>query len=84
VRYTNRGRIRVSYDAPRVIVSDSGVGIAPEHQPQLFERYFRGESTPDGLGLGLAIVRRICDDFGWKVEVQSRPGAGSTFTVVLA
>jgi signal transduction histidine kinase len=84
VRYTNRGRIRISYDAPRVIVSDSGVGIAPEHQPQLFERYFRGDSTPDGLGLGLAIVRRICDDLGWKVEVQSRPGVGSTFSVVLA
>jgi signal transduction histidine kinase len=84
VRYTDRGRIRISYDAPRVIVSDSGVGIAPEHQPQLFERYFRGDNTPDGLGLGLAIVRRICDDLGWKVEVQSRPGAGSTFTVALA
>ncbi len=83
VRYTDRGRIRISYDAPRVIVADSGVGIAPEHQPQLFERYFRGDHTPDGLGLGLAIVRRICDDFGWKVEVQSRPGVGSTFTVVL-
>jgi signal transduction histidine kinase len=83
VRYTHRGRIRISYDAPRVIVADSGVGIAPEHEPQLFERYFRGEATPDGLGLGLAIVRRICDDLGWKVEVQSRPGVGSTFTVVL-
>jgi signal transduction histidine kinase len=64
-------------------VADSGVGIAPEHQPQVFERYFRGDSRPDGLGLGLAIVRRICDDFGWKVEMQSRPGIGSTFTVVL-
>jgi signal transduction histidine kinase len=83
VRYTDRGRIRISYDAPRMIVTDSGVGIVPEHQPQLFERYFRGDNTPDGLGLGLAIVRRICDDFGWKVEVQSRPGVGSTFTVVL-
>ena len=83
VRYTHHGRIRISYDAPRVIVADSGIGIAPEHEPQLFERYFRGDNTPDGLGLGLAIVRRICDDFGWKVEVQSRPGVGSTFTVVL-
>jgi signal transduction histidine kinase len=84
VRYTERGRIRISYDAPKVIVTDSGIGIAPEHQPQLFDRYFRGDSRPDGLGLGLAIVRRICDDFGWEVQVQSRPGVGSTFTVVLA
>jgi signal transduction histidine kinase len=84
VRYTHRGIIRISYEAPRVIVADSGVGIAPEHAPQLFERYFRGDDTPDGLGLGLAIVRRICDDLGWKVEVQSRPGVGSTFSIVLA
>jgi signal transduction histidine kinase len=84
VRYTQRGRIRISYEAPRVIVADSGIGIAPEHEPQLFERYFRADHRPDGLGLGLAIVRRICDDFGWKVEVQSRPGVGSTFSIVLA
>jgi len=50
----------------------------------LFERYFRADKKPEGLGLGLAIVRRICEDFGWKIEVQSRPGAGSAFSVILA
>ncbi|MGZ8265635.1 MAG: sensor histidine kinase, partial [Burkholderiales bacterium] len=84
VRYTDRGYIRISYDAPRVTVTDSGVGIAPEHQPQLFDRYFRADTRPEGLGLGLAIVRRICEDFGWKIEVRSNPGAGSAFSVVLA
>jgi signal transduction histidine kinase len=84
VRYTDRGHVRVTYEAPRVIVSDSGSGIAPEHQPQLFDRYFRADSRPEGgLGLGLAIVRRICDHFGWKIEVQSVPGAGSAFSVLL-
>jgi signal transduction histidine kinase len=84
VRYTDKGHVRVSYDANRVTVTDSGIGIAPEHQPQLFERYFRADKKPEGLGLGLAIVRRICEDFGWKIEVQSRPGAGSAFSVILA
>ncbi|MGZ9010866.1 MAG: sensor histidine kinase [Burkholderiales bacterium] len=84
VRYTDRGYIRISYDAPRVTVTESGVGIAPEHQPQLFDRYFRADTRPEGLGLGLAIVRRICEDFGWKIEVRSNPGAGSAFSVVLA
>ena len=83
VRYTDRGHVRVTYDAPRVIVSDSGSGIAPEHQPQLFERYFRADHRPEGLGLGLAIVQRICDHFGWKIEVKSVPGAGSAFSVLL-
>lgn len=84
VRYTERGHVRVTYEARRLRVSDSGEGITPEHLPQLFERYYRGGTHSDGLGLGLAIVRRVCDDLGWKIEVESQPGAGSAFTVLLA
>jgi signal transduction histidine kinase len=64
-------------------VADSGAGIAPQHLPQLFERFYRGDHEADGFGLGLAIVRRICDDLGWRIDVQSRPGAGSSFSIVL-
>jgi signal transduction histidine kinase len=84
VRYTERGFVRVSYDRQRLTVADSGSGIAPQHLPQVFERFYRGTPDVDGLGLGLAIVRRICDDLGWKIEVDSRPGMGSAFSVVLA
>ena len=83
VRYTERGYVRVTYDAPCLTVADSGAGIAPQHLPQLFERFYRGDHDADGLGLGLAIVRRICDDLGWKIDVQSCPGAGSSFSIVL-
>ena len=83
VHYTVHGDVRVTYDGRRMTVSDSGSGIAPEHLPQLFERYFRAVNQPDGRGLGLAIVHRICDDLGWKIEVQSEIGAGSAFSVVL-
>lgn len=83
-RYTERGRIRVTYDAPRLSVADTGPGIAEHHLPRLFERYYRAGRTDEGLGLGLAIVERVCDHFGWKVEVQSTPGEGSVFTLVLA
>jgi signal transduction histidine kinase len=84
VLYTDGGFVRVTYEAPRLTVSDSGRGIAPQHLPQLFERFYRGDHRADGFGLGLAIVRRICDDLGWKIEVQSQPGSGSSFTVVLS
>jgi signal transduction histidine kinase len=84
VRYTDRGFVRVSYDEPRLTVADSGSGISPQHLPQVFERFYRGDADLDGLGLGLAIVRRICDDLGWKIEVQSQPGSGSAFSIVLA
>jgi signal transduction histidine kinase len=84
VAYTDRGHVRVSYEAGRLTVSDSGPGIAPEHRAQVFERYYRADDRPEGRGLGLAIVRRICDDFGWAVEVESIPGSGSAFSVVFA
>jgi signal transduction histidine kinase len=83
VRYTDRGYVRVTYDAPCLTVADSGSGIAPQHLPQVFERFYRGDHDVDGLGLGLSIVRRICDDLGWKIDVQSQPGAGSSFSIVL-
>src|SRR4029078_10522863 len=73
VQYTERGFVRVTYDEPRLTVADSGSGIAREHLPQVFDRHYRAGQEHDGLGLGLAIVRRICDDLGWKIEVQSQP-----------
>ena len=84
VQYTERGSIIVSYKAPRLTVADSGSGIAAHHLPQLFERYYRADDEADGLGLGLAIVQRICNDLGWKIEVESEPGKGSAFTIAFA
>jgi signal transduction histidine kinase len=84
VRYTERGFVRVSYEGRRLTVADSGSGIAPQHLPQVFDRFYRGTADVEGLGLGLAIVRRICDELGWKVEVESELGVGSSFSVVLA
>lgn len=84
VQHTERGFIRVSYLAHRLTVADSGTGIASEHLPHLFDRYYRADDRGGGLGLGLAIVKRICDHYGWGVEVTSEPGRGSGFTIVLS
>lgn len=82
VRYTERGYVRVSYGARRLSVADTGRGIAAGQVPHLFERYYRADDATNGLGLGLAIVRRICDHLGWTIEVQTEPGAGSVFSIV--
>ena len=71
----------------RIEVADTGVGIEPAELPRIFERFYRGsranEARGSGSGLGLAIVRSIVDMHRGTVEVVSRLGAGTTFTVTL-
>ncbi len=68
----------------RIEVQDDGPGIAPEHQPRLFEKFYRVPgSEPGGAGLGLSIVRDVVEAHGGKVGVQSARGAGSVFWLEL-
>jgi heavy metal sensor kinase len=84
-------RIRLAVGSERdlawIAVSDEGPGIAPEHQPKVFDRFWRadkGRSRADGgTGLGLSIVRQIAETHGGDVQLQSRVGVGSTFTIWL-
>jgi two-component system sensor histidine kinase HydH len=62
-------------------VGDTGTGIAPEVRPRLFEPYVTTKAR--GLGLGLAIARRIAEAHGGRIEADSRPGGGSELRVVL-
>lgn len=62
---------------------DEGVGIAPEDQERIFERFTRVDPSRDGSGLGLPIVLAIARGHGGTVRLRSRPGDGSTFTLVL-
>ncbi len=89
VRYTHEGRILVACRRRggrlRIEVRDSGVGIAPDAQEIIFQEFVQLEnperSRDKGLGLGLAIVRRLTDLLGHRLEVRSRPGCGSVFAV---
>jgi len=70
-----------------VSVSDTGEGILPEDLPHIFERFYRGEKSRNrvsgGAGLGLAIVKGIVEAHSGTIEVESEPGQGSVFTIVL-
>jgi phosphoserine phosphatase RsbU/P len=81
-----RGRDLTGRPCARFSVRDQGLGIAPEDLPRLFERYFRGSNAAgriQGTGLGLAGARQIVEQHDGSIEVVSRPGEGSTFTVQL-
>jgi two-component system, OmpR family, sensor kinase len=71
----------------RLWVRDDGPGIEPAEQGRIFERFARAERSPDpgadGAGLGLAIVKAIAEAHGGEVELDSRPGVGATFTIVV-
>ncbi|MBX3617620.1 sensor histidine kinase [Nitrosomonas sp.] len=82
VQYTENGFIRVDFNNRRLSVADSGIGIEPAYLPLLYERFFRGSTQGEGLGIGLAIVKRISDHYGWRIEVDSTPGKGTTFHII--
>ena len=70
-----------------IAVTDRGIGIAPEHQKRVFERFFRVDPARSratgGTGLGLAIVRHVAQAHQGEVSVESDEGQGSTFTLKL-
>jgi signal transduction histidine kinase len=85
VVYTDGGEIRVRWVDGVLAVSDTGVGIAPADLPHIFQRAFRGANArASGTGIGLAIVRRIAERFGWCIDAESEPGRGTTFRIALA
>jgi len=74
-------------DEVRIMVSDHGIGISPEEQERIFERFYRVDPararTTGGTGLGLSIVKHVAASNGGSVEVWSEPDLGSSFTLVL-
>jgi signal transduction histidine kinase len=74
-------RIRVT-STPSIEVHDSGPGIPPEMQEKIFERFWRGENSKEGAGLGLSIVRRIMDALNGSVSVCDASGGGTQFSLV--
>ena len=84
IKYTERGEIKVNAKKDGnhivVIVTDTGIGISPEHLPRLFDRFYRVDQSRNtrGAGLGLAIAQEIARAHAGQMEVQSFPGKGTT------
>lgn len=81
VAYTERGRVRVAIDARGVEIEDTGVGLPPERARDLRRPFVRGASRHPGHGVGLTIVHRLSDRFGWPIAIDSEPGRGTRVRV---
>ena len=90
IRYNeDGGRVDITTltddDGAKLIVKDTGIGIPPEHQGRIFERFYRVDKSHSkqsgGTGLGLSIVKHAAQYHGAEIELESVPGEGSTFTV---
>lgn len=85
LHYTERGFIRLTLTDTGFLVEDSGVGIPEEKREAMFEPFVRGnEKRGEGLGLGLSLVQRICENQGWTVSLANMEPNGCRFEVVLS
>jgi len=91
VKYTTAGSVHVSLAADgsraKLVVADTGIGIPAESLPKLFREFYRAKNAKAldeaGTGLGLTIVKDLVERYNGRIDVESREGAGTTFTVTL-
>ncbi|MFS2201664.1 sensor histidine kinase [Pseudomonas sp. Pseusp3] len=85
LHYTEQGFIRLTLTGTGFLVEDSGVGIPEEKREAMFEPFVRGnEKRGEGLGLGLSLVQRICENQGWSVSLTTMEPNGCRFQVELS
>ncbi|MEN6586479.1 MAG: HAMP domain-containing sensor histidine kinase [Sulfuricella sp.] len=81
--YTKSGTVFISLEEGCLTVSDTGPGIREEDIGKVFQRHFKG-STSAGAGIGLSLVKRICDRYGWETVIESAEGCGTTAQLFFA
>ena len=88
LKYTPEGTISVYLEAPLTLcVRDTGIGIAPEDLPRVFEQSYTGltgRKNRQASGIGLYLCKRVCDNLGHDISIQSKPGEGTTVRIDLS
>ena len=83
--FTEQARVDVRIEPDRVVVHDSGIGMSPDTLQRAYEPFYRADpANPATKGMGLSIVRRLGERFGWPVSLESAPGIGTTATIRFA
>ena len=86
IKYTASGSISIKCDSDRLVISDTGIGIAAEDLPRIFDKGytgFNGRADRKASGIGLYLCRRICDNLGHSIRAESVQGKGTAITIGL-
>ena len=82
LKYTREGSITITMEHPKtLVIRDTGIGIAPEDLPRIFEKGYtglNGRTDRKATGLGLYLCRRVCENLGIGLRAESTPGTGTT------
>ncbi|MDD3262382.1 MAG: HAMP domain-containing sensor histidine kinase [Candidatus Absconditabacteria bacterium] len=79
----NGGKIEISINSGEMYVKDTGIGISPKDVEKIFDRFYQvgGVRNQEGFGIGLALVKKIVDMYGWKIDVFSQENIGTTIRI---
>ena len=77
------GSIDITLEKNSITIKDTGIGIAKEHQKEIYERFYRATNQVGGFGLGLNIVHKVCEAYGIDISLTSKVNEGSTFVLTL-
>jgi len=84
LHYTEQGKVTLILEKSGFRVEDTGIGIAIEQQEKIFQPFNRGtQALGEGMGLGLSLVKRICDHEGWDISISNLTPRGSCFSIKL-
>ncbi len=85
-QYTQEGSVECIIDADSVYIKDTGPGVSESDQKRIFEPFYRvsDQAGGGGHGLGLALAKKLCDNHGWTISVNSELGSGTTVRIIFA
>ena len=80
--YTQQGIIAITIDEKQVSISDTGIGMNQQQLRHVFEPFYRTRNDSHGHGLGLTIVKQLCNRYGWQLKIRSKQGEGTRITII--
>jgi signal transduction histidine kinase len=81
--YTHHGTVNIRLEGERIVIEDTGAGMKEDQLLRMFDRYYSDHHAKGGHGIGLSLVRQICERYDWKISVQSCEGQGTSVTLRL-